>query len=89
MNFMNCEIYSFSCVAFIKTEERKRQRQQAKQTHNLLLSIVVFVRKSYLFAVELWTVEINNIMRIVKYEYDEQCEYNIKISMNAYKYQKL
>ena len=54
-----------------KKRKKKRQSQQAKETHNLLLSIVVFVRKSYLIAVELWTVEINNIMRIVKYEYDE------------------
>ena len=36
-------------AAFAKKEERKRQRQQAKQTHNLLLGIVVFVCDSYLF----------------------------------------
>ena len=30
-------------AAFAKKEERKRQRQQAKQAHNLLLSIVVFL----------------------------------------------
>ena len=36
-------------AAFRKQEERKRQRQQAKQTHSLLLSIVVFVYESYLF----------------------------------------
>ena len=33
-------------AAFTKKEERKRQRQKAKQTHNLLLSIVVFVCES-------------------------------------------
>ena len=38
-------IYSLSCCCIYK--KRKRQRQQAKQTHNLLLSIVVFVRESY------------------------------------------
>ena len=32
---------------FTKKEERKRQRQQVKQTHNL--SIVQFVCESYLF----------------------------------------
>ena len=30
-------------------EERKSQRQQTKQTHNFLVSIVVFIRESYLF----------------------------------------
>ena len=34
-------------VAFTKKEEGKRQRQQAKQTHNLRLSIVAFVCESY------------------------------------------
>ena len=36
-------------AAFTKKEESKRQRQQAKQTHKLLLSIVAFVSESYLF----------------------------------------
>ena len=36
-------------VGVTKKEESERQRQQAKQTHNLLLSIVVLVRESYLF----------------------------------------
>ena len=36
-------------AAFTKKEEIKSQTQQAKQTHNLLVSIVVFVRESYLF----------------------------------------
>ena len=37
-------------AAFTKKEERKTQRQQAKQTHKLLLSTaVVFVCESYLF----------------------------------------
>ena len=36
-------------AAFTKKAERKTQRQQAKQTHNLQTSIVVFVRESYLF----------------------------------------
>ena len=69
-NFIH--IYSLSCCYIYKKEER--QRQQAKQIHNLLLSIVVFVRESYLFCasyVELWRVEINNIMRFTKCEYDE------------------
>ena len=35
-----------------KKEERKRQVQQENQTHNLLLSIVVFVCELYLFCVE-------------------------------------
>ena len=34
-------------VAFTKKEERKQQ--QAQQTHNLLVSILVLVRVSYLF----------------------------------------
>ena len=38
--------------------------------------------------IDSWRIKINNIMRIVKYEYDEY-EYDVKISMNAYKYQKL
>ena len=36
-------------AAFTRKEERKIQRQQAKQTHNFLLSIVEFVCESYLF----------------------------------------
>ena len=36
-------------VVFTKKEEKKRQREQAKQTHNLPLSIAVFVSESYLF----------------------------------------
>ena len=36
-------------AAFTKKEKSKIQIQQAKQTHNLLLSIVVFVYESYLF----------------------------------------
>ena len=46
--------------------------------------------------VESWRIEINNIIRIFKYSTMstsnfnyEYYEYNIKISMNAYKYQKL
>ena len=38
-----------SKFAFTKKEETKRQRQLAKPTNNLLLSIVVFVCESYLF----------------------------------------
>ena len=40
--------FKVQVIAFTKEEKRKikRQRQQAKQTHNLLVSIVVFVRKS-------------------------------------------
>ena len=56
----------------------QRRRQQAKQTHNLLVTILVFVCESYLFCasciytyVELRRIEINNIIRVVKYEYDE------------------
>ena len=30
-------------------EEEERKRQQAKQTHNLLMSIVVFVHDLYIF----------------------------------------
>ena len=37
-------------AAFTKKGDRKRQRQQAKQTHYLLLSIVVLVCESYLFS---------------------------------------
>ena len=36
-------------VAFTKQEERKMQRQQAKQKQVLLVSVVAFVRESYLF----------------------------------------
>ena len=36
-------------AAFTEKEERERQRQQAKETHNLLLTIVVFVCESYSF----------------------------------------
>ena len=36
-------------AAFTKKEERTSQRQQVKQTHNLLLSVVVFVCVSYIF----------------------------------------
>ena len=36
-------------VTFTKEEKRKRYRQQAKQAHNRLVSIVVLVRESYLF----------------------------------------
>ena len=35
-------------VAFTK-KEKKRQRPQEKQTHKLLLSVVVFVCESYIF----------------------------------------
>ena len=58
-----------------RQRQRQRQRQQTKQTTNFLVSIVVFVRESYLFVfrlnVELWRVGVNNIMYIVKYEYDK------------------
>ena len=76
-----------------KKEERKRQRPQAKQTHNRLLSIVVFVRESYLFCAscifKLWRVEINSSCVLLSvrtkstsnFEY-EQYEHDIKISMN-------
>ena len=51
--------------------------QQADQTHNLLASILVFVRESQLFYdslvyVELWRAEINNnIIRVVKNASDD------------------
>ena len=58
------------------TVKKRRKTKQAKQIHNLLLNIVVFVCLSDLFCVILvnvdsWGVEINSIMRIVMYEYDE------------------
>ena len=47
------KIYSLSCCCIYKerrkTHKQKRKRQQAEKTHNLLVSIVVFVRESYLF----------------------------------------
>ena len=52
-----CFVYMLSYVinivlvvaAFTRKEDRKRQRQQVKQTHSFLLSIVVFACESYLF----------------------------------------
>ena len=84
-------MYSLSIVvAYTKKEER--QRQQAKQTHNLLVNIVVWVLESYLYydSCEESRLEINNIMCILSmstintsiFEY----EYDIKITMIAYKY---
>ena len=56
-------LYSLSCCAYTKSEKRKRRNQQAKQTHNFLVSIVVFVRESHLFCnVESWRVEILHIV---------------------------
>ena len=50
-------------------EERKRQKLQAKQKYNLLVSIqTYFVLR---VCVELWGVKITNIMSIAKYEYEE------------------
>ena len=40
------------------------------KTHNLLVNIVVFVIV-YLENIGSWTAEIDNIMRIIKYECDE------------------
>ena len=56
-------------------KEKGKESQQTKQTHNFLVSIVVFVRESYLFCDS-----------CIKYEW---YEYDIKICMNAYKPQKL
>ena len=60
-------------AAFTKKEER--QRQQEKQTHTILVSIVLFVCESHIFCdsfkFQLWRVEINNIICIVNYEYEE------------------
>ena len=49
--------------------------QQGEQAHNLLVSILVFVRGSYLYNIsmnrnELWRVAINNIILVFRYEYD-------------------
>ena len=51
-------------------QKKKKPHQQAEQQHNHLVSISVFVSESYLFCVswvyvELWRVEINNIIRVV------------------------
>ena len=67
--------FSLFCCCIYK-KRKKNHRHQAKQTHYLLVSIVVFVPESYLFCnffvyVESWRAEIKNIMHIVKYELDE------------------
>ena len=71
-------------VAFTKKKKEKRHvskktKQQAEQTHKLLVSNLVFVRESYLFCalccVELERVEINNIVRVFKYEYDKYLKF--------------
>ena len=52
--------------------------QQAKETHNFLVSILVFVRDSYLFCASCVCMlscgeskSITNIIHVVKYENDE------------------
>ena len=52
-------------------QKKKSHKQQAQQPHNLLVSILVFIRESYLLCVELWRVGNNIIKRVVKYEYNE------------------
>ena len=52
---------------YIKNTEAKKTGQQVEQSHKLLLSILAFVHES---CYEEW-VEINNIIRVVKYEYYE------------------
>ena len=51
----------------------KNTEQKADQTHNPLDDILVFVRESYLFCDSCIYCDnsINNIIRVVKYEYDE------------------
>ena len=62
-------------VVFKKQKKKQKDRQQVKQTLNFLLSTIVFVRYHIYFVlrvyVESWRIEVNNIMCIVKYEYDE------------------
>ena len=79
-------------------QKRRKKKQETKQTHNLLVSIVLFVRQSYLFYVILVNVESKSTISCVflsmstmstSYFEFELYEYDIKISMNAYKYQKL
>ena len=48
----------------------KQTEQQAEQTHNLIMSILVFIRDSYLFCDSL-RVEINNVIPVVQNEYVE------------------
>ena len=47
INDSNQLVYSLSC--FIYKKKKEKHRHKAKQLHNLLLSIVVFVHESYLF----------------------------------------
>ena len=50
-----------------RADKQKKTKQQVKQTHNHLVSTYCVI----LVNVELWRVEINNIMRIIKHEHDE------------------
>ena len=75
-----------------------KKSQQAKQTHNLLVSIVVFVCESYLFCDSVYMLNKGesqsttscvvlsmSTMNTSNFKY-EQYEYDMKISMNACKY---
>ena len=66
----------FSVLVIFSFKIRSKKKTKTASIFCLLLSIVVFVRESYTYFViivyvDSWRVEINNIMRIVMYEYDE------------------
>ena len=95
------KIDSLSCCCCIYKKKRKKKTKTASKAiiQLLLLSIVVFVCESNLFcdsckfhgelkSTTSWVLLSTSTMSTSNLEY-EYCEYDIKISRNAYKYQKL
>ena len=73
-----------------KRHTTKETEQRAEQTHNILVSILVFLRDSYLFSdSESYVLFRMNMMSTLSIEYVLRRFRDIKISMNSYKYPKL
>ena len=71
MKLMKFFLESFSKFTILVVFALKKKKKKKRQTHNHLVSIAVFARVFNNF-VNIWTrrVEIDNFMRIVKYEYN-------------------